>query len=54
VGSLCMDLPPFLSELHGSFIDLVQQLQDCVHQRRQREERNDGMCKQLCAANGYV
>ncbi|PRW05940.1 beta-1,6-N-acetylglucosaminyltransferase enzyme [Chlorella sorokiniana] len=34
-GVPVMVLPPFLSELHGSFADLAQQLQECVHWRRQ-------------------
>lgn len=38
-GGLLMEVPRFLSELHGSFADLVQQLQECVHRRRKGEAR---------------
>ena len=38
-GGLLTEVPPFLSELHGSFADLVQQLQKCVNWRRQGEAR---------------
>ena len=47
-----IDVPPFLSELHGSFGDLVQQLQECVQRRRQGE----GWCAEVllvwCACKG--
>ena len=37
-----IEVPPFLSELHGSFADLVQQLQECVHKRRRRRGEGQG------------
>lgn len=34
-----IESPPFVSELHGSFADLVQQLQECVDFRRAGEDK---------------
>ena len=38
LGVLGLAVPPSLSELHGSFADLVQQLQECVNSRRAQGE----------------
>ena len=35
-----LEVPAFASELHGSFADLVQQLQECVHHRRDQGVKN--------------
>lgn len=37
-----IEVPPFLSELHGSFADLARQLQECVHKRRRRRGEGQG------------
>ena len=38
-GGPVIESPPFVSELHGSFADLVQQLQECVNLRRAGEDK---------------